>query len=121
VLVNRIASLISDGGRLINLSSGGHRYSNVNLEDPNFERTQYEPFVAYGRSKTANILFAVAIERRHRGRCVRAAAVHSGGIQTEFGRYSELGIGKLIAQINHRKRKKPQTPRKHWACKGLKW
>lgn len=101
VLVNRIASLISDGGRLINLSSAGHRYSNVNLEDPNFERTEYEPFVAYGRSKTANILFAVAFDRRYRGRGVRAAAVHPGGIQTELGRYSEPGrIEKLIAQIN---------------------
>jgi NAD(P)-dependent dehydrogenase (short-subunit alcohol dehydrogenase family) len=101
VLVNRIASLISDGGRLINLSSAGHRYSNVNLEDPNFERTQYEPFVAYGRSKTANILFAVAFDRRHRDRGVRAAAVHPGGIQTELGRYSEPGrIEKLIEQIN---------------------
>jgi len=101
VLVNRIASLISDGGRLINLSSAGHRYSNVNLEDPSFERTQYEPFVAYGRSKTANILFAVAFDRRHRDRGVRAAAVHPGGIQTELGRYSEPGrIEKLIAQIN---------------------
>jgi len=101
VLVNRIASLISGGGRLINLSSAGHRYSNVNLEDPNFERTQYEPFVAYGRSKTANILFAVAFDRRHRDRGVRAAAVHPGGIQTELGRYSEPGrIEKLIAQIN---------------------
>src|ERR1700686_238480 len=40
----------------INLSSSGPRYSNVDLDDPNFERTPYEPFVAYGRSKTANIL-----------------------------------------------------------------
>jgi NAD(P)-dependent dehydrogenase (short-subunit alcohol dehydrogenase family) len=53
VLINRIASLIRNGGRLINLSSAGHRYSNVDLDDPNFERTPYEPFVAYGRSKTA--------------------------------------------------------------------
>src|SRR6202020_3184532 len=60
VLVNRIASLIRDGGRLINLSSSGHRYSHVDLADPNFERTVYDPFIAYGRSKTANILFAVA-------------------------------------------------------------
>src|SRR5258708_33046636 len=66
VLVTRIASLIRDGGRLINLSSSGHRYSNVDLEDPNFERTTYDPFVAYGRSKTANILFAVAFDKRHR-------------------------------------------------------
>ena len=74
VLANRIASLIRSGGRLINLSSAGHRYSNVDLQDPNFEHTPYEPFVAYGRSKTANILFAVAFDKRYRGRGVRAAA-----------------------------------------------
>ena len=72
VLVNRIAPLIRAGGRLINLSSAGHRYSNVDLQDPNFEHTSYEPFVAYGRSKTANILFAVAFDKRHRGRGIRA-------------------------------------------------
>jgi NAD(P)-dependent dehydrogenase (short-subunit alcohol dehydrogenase family) len=53
VLVNRVAPLIRGGGRLISLSSAGHRFSNVDLGDPNFERTSYEPFVAYGRSKTA--------------------------------------------------------------------
>jgi NAD(P)-dependent dehydrogenase (short-subunit alcohol dehydrogenase family) len=87
VFVNRIASLIRAGGRLINLSSAGHRFSNVDLQDPNFERTPYEPFVAYGRSKTANILFAVAFDSRHRKRGVRAAAVHPGGIHTELGRH----------------------------------
>jgi NAD(P)-dependent dehydrogenase (short-subunit alcohol dehydrogenase family) len=87
VLVNRIASLIRDGGRLINLSSYGHRYANLELDDPNFERTPYEPFVAYGRSKTANILFAVAFDERHRDRGVRAAAVHPGGIKTELSRH----------------------------------
>lgn len=89
VFVNRIASLIRSGGRLVNLSSAGHRYSNVDLQDPNFERAPYEPFVAYGRSKTANILFAVAFDERHRGRGVRAAAVHPGGIQTELGRHMD--------------------------------
>jgi NAD(P)-dependent dehydrogenase (short-subunit alcohol dehydrogenase family) len=86
VFVNRIASLIRKGGRLINLSSAGHRFSNVDLDDPNFERTPYDPFVAYGRSKTANILFAVAFDQRHRSRGVRAAAVHPGVIQTELAR-----------------------------------
>jgi NAD(P)-dependent dehydrogenase (short-subunit alcohol dehydrogenase family) len=101
VLVNRIASLIRDGGRLINLSSSGHRYSNVDLVDPNFERTPYEPFVAYGRSKTANILFAVAFDKRHRDRGVRAAAVHPGGIQTELGRYVDPSrLEKIIEQMN---------------------
>jgi NAD(P)-dependent dehydrogenase (short-subunit alcohol dehydrogenase family) len=101
VLVNRIASLIRDGGRLINLSSAGHRYSNVDLDDPNFERTPYEPFVAYGRSKTANILFAVAFDKRHRDRGVRATAVHPGGIKTELGRYVEPGrMEKVVNEIN---------------------
>jgi len=87
VLVNRIASLIPTGGRLVNVTSAGHRYSNVNLDDPNFEKTPYEPFVAYGRSKTANILFAVEFDRCHRDRGVRAAAVHPGIIQTELVRH----------------------------------
>src|ERR1700746_2517998 len=101
VLVNRIASLIRTGGRLINVSSAGHRRSNVDLEDPNFERTPYEPFVAYGRSKTANILFAVAFDKRHRDRGVRAAAVHPGGIKTELGRYVEPGrMEKVVNEIN---------------------
>ncbi|MDQ1389803.1 MAG: hypothetical protein QOF56_3257 [Acidobacteriaceae bacterium] len=101
VLVNRIASLIRDGGRLINLSSSGHRYGNVDLDDPNFERTPYEPFVAYGRSKTANILFAVAFDERHRSRGIRAAAVHPGGIHTELGRYVDPSrLEKIIEQMN---------------------
>ncbi len=101
VLVNRIASLIRAGGRLINLSSSGHRYSNVDLQDPNFERTPYEPFVAYGRSKTANILFAVAFDGRHRKRGVRAAAVHPGGIHTELGRHIDpTRIQGIIDQMN---------------------
>jgi NAD(P)-dependent dehydrogenase (short-subunit alcohol dehydrogenase family) len=87
VLVNRITPLLQPGGRLINLASAGHRFANVDLQDPNFERTPYDPWVAYGRSKTANILFAVAFDLRHRDRGIRAAAVHPGGIQTELGRH----------------------------------
>src|ERR1700739_1023189 len=101
VFVNRIAPLMRTGSRLINLASSGHRFSNVDLADPNFERTPYEPFVAYGRSKTANILFALAFDERHRGRGVRAAAVHPGGIHTELGRHMDAAhIGKMIEQMN---------------------
>ena len=101
VLVNRIAPLICKGGRLINLSSAGHRYSNVDLDDPNFERAPYDPFVAYGRSKTANILFAVAFDQRHREGGVRAVAVHPGVIETELARHVDPGrIEGLIKQIN---------------------
>ncbi len=100
VFINRIAPLLRKGDRLINLSSAGHRYSNVDLDDPNFERTPYDPFVAYGRSKTANILFAVAFDRRHRGRGVRAAAVHPGVIETELARHVDPArLRALIDQI----------------------
>ena len=98
VLVNRIAALLKPGSRVVALSSMGHRFANVDLDDPNFERTAYDPWLAYGRSKTANILFAVAFDRRHRARGVRATAVHPGGIATELGRH--LGEGGLQARLD---------------------
>lgn len=101
VLVNRIAGLIKDGGRLVNLSSAGHRFADVDLDDPNFERTPYAEFVAYGRSKTANVLFAVAFDRRHRHRGVRATAVHPGGIQTELSRHmSAEALDALVERLD---------------------
>jgi NAD(P)-dependent dehydrogenase (short-subunit alcohol dehydrogenase family) len=103
VLVNRIASLMRPGARLVNLSSSGHRFSDTDLQDPNFDRTPYEPFVAYGRSKTANVLFAVEFDRRHKGNGIRATAVHPGGIATELGRYAYAepdALDKRVAEIN---------------------
>jgi NAD(P)-dependent dehydrogenase (short-subunit alcohol dehydrogenase family) len=103
VFVNRIASLLQAGGRLVNLASSGHRFSDVSLDDPNFERTPYDPWIGYGRSKTANVLFAVEFDRRHKGRGVRAAAVHPGGIQTELTRHLEDGVtDRMLADINAR-------------------
>ena len=101
VFVNRIAGLMKPGARLVNLASAGHRFSDVNLEDPNFETTPYTEFGAYGRSKTANILFAVEFDRRHKAQGVRAVAVHPGGIQTELGRHMTPEITEaLIKDIN---------------------
>lgn len=87
VLTNRIAGLLPAGSRVVSLSSAGHRFADVDLEDPNFAHTPYAEFIGYGRSKTANILFAVEFDRRHKARGVRAAAVHPGVIQTELGRH----------------------------------
>jgi NAD(P)-dependent dehydrogenase (short-subunit alcohol dehydrogenase family) len=101
VLVNRLASLMRPGARLVNLSSAGHRFSDVDLDDPNFERTPYTEFGAYGRSKTANALFAVEFDRRHKAGGVRAAAVHPGGIMTELGRYMTPEVTQaMIDSIN---------------------
>jgi NAD(P)-dependent dehydrogenase (short-subunit alcohol dehydrogenase family) len=111
VLINRIAPLMKAGSRLINLASSGHRFANVDLQDPNFEHTHYEPFIGYGRSKTANILFAVAFDQRHRGRGVRAAAVHPGGIQTELGRHmGHEQIEAMIDQINKQEEAQGNEP-----------
>jgi NAD(P)-dependent dehydrogenase (short-subunit alcohol dehydrogenase family) len=100
--VNRIASLIAPGGRLVNLASSGHRFADVDIEDPNFEHTAYDPWIAYGRSKTANILFAVEFDRRHKARGVRATAVHPGGIRTELTRHLADGtLEAMIGQINN--------------------
>ena len=101
VLVNRIASLLRSDSRLVVLSSAGHRFADVDLADPNFTHTPYAEFVAYGRSKTANVLFAVEFDRRHKARGVRAAAVHPGAIQTELSRYMTPEIReRLIAELN---------------------
>src|SRR5215470_16284171 len=101
VFINRIAPLFAPGSRLVNLSSSGHRYSDVNLDDPNFERTEYTDFGAYGRSKTANVLFAVEFDRRHKARGVRATAVHPGGIHTELARHMAPGaLDAVLTRLN---------------------
>ena len=101
VLVNKLVPLLKSGARIVTLSSAGHQFSDVDLEDPNFERTPYQPFTAYGRSKTANILYAVALDSRLKGRGVRATSIHPGGIQTELGRHltPEL-IEQMMARVN---------------------
>lgn len=86
-LLNRIAPLLADNGRLVMLSSQAHRVADVDLDDPNFEQKDYDPFVAYGRSKTATTLLAVAFDERHRGRGIRAAAVMPGNSLTDLPRH----------------------------------
>jgi NAD(P)-dependent dehydrogenase (short-subunit alcohol dehydrogenase family) len=111
VFVNRIAKLIKVAGRLVNLSSSGHRFSDVDLNDPNFETTPYDPFLAYGRSKTANILFAVEFDRRYRDRGVRATAVHPGGIATELARHMPDGaIEAWVQQIQEQRAAAGEPP-----------
>ena len=114
VLVNRIASLLHAGSRLVNLSSAGHRFADVDLDDPNFERTPYTEFAAYGRSKTANVLFAVEFDRRHRASGIRATAVHPGGIQTELGRH-------MTPELTQAMIKNIETANKAAKLPGFQW
>ena len=75
------------GARVVLLSSSGHRISDVDLDDPGFERTPYGAWVAYGRSKTANVLCAVGLHRRLADHGAQALAVHPGFIVTDLGRH----------------------------------
>ena len=77
-LIHRVESLLADEGRVVIVSSQAHRIADIDLADPNFERQPYDPWIAYGRSKTAAALFAVEFDRRFRGRGIRAASVMPG-------------------------------------------
>jgi hypothetical protein len=83
------------------VSSNSHRMADVDLNDPNFERTAYDPWIAYGRSKTGDALLAVAFDARHRARVVRAASVHPGGIQTELTRHMDPSEFMAAFQVMH--------------------
>ncbi len=75
-------------GRVVSLSSLGHRFSGIRFEDPNFLTHPYDKWIAYGQSKTANSLFAVYLDKIGAPFNVRAFAVHPGRIiSTNLSRY----------------------------------
>jgi NAD(P)-dependent dehydrogenase (short-subunit alcohol dehydrogenase family) len=87
--------------RVVVLSSAGHQMGDVDFDDVNFERRDYEPFLAYGAAKTCNVLHAVGIDQRYRDQGVRAFAVHPGVIHTELGRYmTDETMASLISRLS---------------------
>ncbi len=100
VFTNSILPALLKGapGRIVNLSSGGHRFSNVLFDDLNFETTEYHKFLSYGQSKTANVQFSVGLDARLKDRGIRVFAVHPGAIMTELSRHMEKAdIDELMA------------------------
>ena len=73
--------------RIVNLSSRGHFMGQVDFADPHFAGRAYDPWAAYGQSKTANVLFTVGLEARYAVLGIHAYAVHPGGIETNLGRH----------------------------------
>ncbi|GAA1758975.1 SDR family NAD(P)-dependent oxidoreductase [Nocardioides hankookensis] len=84
-LVNRVWPAVAEGGRVVSVSSTGHHLSDIRWDDPWFA-TGYDKWLAYGQSKTANVLFAVHLDRLARDR-VRAFSLHPGAIITPLGRH----------------------------------
>ncbi|MGQ7885426.1 SDR family NAD(P)-dependent oxidoreductase [Paenibacillus sp. WC2504] len=76
-----------NGARVVSLSSSGIRFGGVNFDDPNYELREYNKQQAYGQSKSATSLFAVALDRRGAVDGVRSFAVHPGAIMTNLVRY----------------------------------
>ncbi|GAA3289047.1 SDR family NAD(P)-dependent oxidoreductase [Dactylosporangium vinaceum] len=80
----------AQGARVVAVSSTAHLRSPVVFEDIQFERREYDPWLAYGQSKTANVLFAVEADRRWSGDGVRVNALNPGGIHTNLQRHIDV-------------------------------
>ena len=86
-LVNRLWPALRPGARVVAVSSGAHRYSAIRWDDVMFTAGDYDKWVAYGQSKTANSLFAVQLDLLARQSGVRAFSLHPGGIATPLQRH----------------------------------
>jgi NAD(P)-dependent dehydrogenase (short-subunit alcohol dehydrogenase family) len=98
----------ANGARVVALSSRGHARGGVDFEDPHFERRAYEKWQAYGQSKSANVLFAVALDARGRADQIRAFAVHPGAVMTDLVRFVPVEeLAALRARLAGTKYKNP--------------
>jgi NAD(P)-dependent dehydrogenase (short-subunit alcohol dehydrogenase family) len=75
------------GARVVCVSSRGHQRAGIDFDDPQFQHRTYDRWQAYGQSKTANVLFAVELDRRGEAGGVRAFAVHPGAVLTDLSRH----------------------------------
>lgn len=99
------------GQRIVNLSSRGHHIDGVHLDDPNFEHRAYDPWLSYGQSKTANVLFAVGLEKRYGAEGIHAFALHPGGIMTNLSRHmTEADMAALVERIRKNAEASGQQP-----------
>ena len=102
------AALAAEGARVVSLSSAGHTRSPVVFDDIQFRRRPYDPFLAYGQSKTANVLFAVKASRRWADDGITANAVMPGAVLTEGVSNLKL-TAEQIAQARENRPSEAQT------------
>jgi NAD(P)-dependent dehydrogenase (short-subunit alcohol dehydrogenase family) len=92
------ALALAGGARIVAVSSTAHLRSPVVFDDIHFERRPYDPWLAYGQSKTANVLFAVEAARRWADDGITANALNPGGIRTNLQRYvTEADLARMRA------------------------
>ncbi len=100
LLTNLLVPALTAGApsRVVSLSSRAHHMDGVNFDDIDFQYRDYNKWIAYAQSKTANVLFTVALEQRLAGRGVHAYAVHPGVIETELSRHMDADDRAMIQQ-----------------------
>ena len=88
-LTARLWPLLKKAGaaRVVALSSVGHRLNGLDLDDPNWERREYEKWPAYGQAKSANALFALQLDKLAAPHGVRSFSLHPGAIATPLQRH----------------------------------
>ncbi|XP_038061001.1 retinol dehydrogenase 12-like [Patiria miniata] len=95
LLTNLLLDLIKSSApaRIVNVSSLAHDFNNAKMfwDDINLEKN-YDPMVAYGQSKLANVLFTVELAKRLKGTQVTANSLHPGTIETELTRHTQQAI-----------------------------
>ncbi len=91
----------ANGARVVNVSSGGHQFSDFNFEDPNFLHRDYDTLLGYGQSKTAVNLFSLELDTRGKAAKVRSYALCPGAVgETELGREAPLDLFQKLGYVD---------------------
>lgn len=91
----------ANGARVVNVSSGGHQFSDFNFEDPNFLHRDYETLLGYGQSKTAVNLFSMELDNHSKEFNVRSYALCPGAVgETELGREAPLDLFQKLGYVD---------------------
>ncbi len=91
----------ANGARIVNVSSGGHQFSDFNFEDPNFLNREYETLLGYGQSKTAVNLFSLELDNRAKEFNVRSYALCPGAVgETELSREAPLDLFQKLGYVD---------------------
>ncbi|NNC51939.1 MAG: SDR family NAD(P)-dependent oxidoreductase [Erythrobacter sp.] len=113
LLTNLLMPLVQKGEnpRIVNLSSRGHHICPVDFDDIHFERRDYDKWVSYGQSKTANVLFAVGLEQRLADKGIHSYSLHPGGIMTNLSRHmSDEDMADLMERIRKNAEERGEQP-----------
>ncbi|KAH8822103.1 hypothetical protein F5884DRAFT_657109 [Xylogone sp. PMI_703] len=110
--------------RVVNVTSSGHRFQSINDSDNyDFQKGGYNPWGAYGQSKTANIYMANEIDRRYGSKGLHALSAHPGSIVTPLQRHLPPGVMEQVSSEERRLFKSPEqgAATTVWAAIGKEW